>query len=59
MVSDIDEKNLDFAKRNISQNGLTTRVRPLLTTTANPLFPLDAFKFERCADVHRDYTESY
>ncbi|MCJ1249465.1 hypothetical protein MMC30_006689 [Trapelia coarctata] len=42
-VTDIDEKNLEYAKRNIIANGLKNRIRPLKTEPNGPLIPLDAF----------------
>ena len=45
--ADIDEKNMSFAKRNILQNNLKSRIRPLLTKPNDPLIPLDAFGLER------------
>ena len=47
LLEDIDEQNMAFAKRNILQNNLQSRIRPLLTKPHDPLIPLDAFKLER------------
>ena len=38
---------MNFAKRNILQNNLKSRIRPLLTKPNDPLIPLDAFGLER------------
>ena len=45
--TDIDEKNMIFAKRNILQNNLKSRIHPLNTKPNDPLVPLDAFGLER------------
>ena len=45
--TDIDEKNMTYAKRNIVQNNLKSRIRPLQTKPTDPLIPLDAFDLER------------
>ena len=45
--TDIDEKNLTYAKRNIVQNNLKSRIRPLQTKPIDPLIHLDAFGLER------------
>lgn len=45
--TDIDEKNMNYAKRNIVQNSLKSRIRPLSTKPNDPLIPLDAFGLER------------
>lgn len=45
--TDIDEKNMNYAKRNIVQNSLKSRIRPLKTKPNDPLIPLDAFGLKR------------
>ena len=45
--TDIDEKNMTYAKRNILQNNLKSRIRPLQTNANDPLIHLDAFSLER------------
>ena len=44
---DIDEKNIQYAKQNILQNNLKSRIRPLQTKPTDPLIPLKAFGLER------------
>ncbi len=39
--TDIDEHSMDFAKKNIDANGLSKRVKLVLSTTESPLIPLD------------------
>ena len=46
-VLDIDEKNMTYAKRNILQNNLRSRIRPLLTKPNDQLVPIDALSLER------------
>ncbi|KAL8996206.1 MAG: hypothetical protein Q9169_004228 [Polycauliona sp. 2 TL-2023] len=41
-ITDIDEKNLSYARQNIQANHLESRIRPLLTSSSDPLIPLDA-----------------
>ena len=48
---DIDEKNLDFAKRNILANGLQSRIRPILTKPDEPFIPLDKLNLERRVSI--------
>ncbi|MCJ1259939.1 hypothetical protein MMC24_007778 [Lignoscripta atroalba] len=43
---DIDEKNMQHARRNIVANSLKSRIRPLQTTASDPLFPLDKLGLE-------------
>ncbi|KAL2037556.1 hypothetical protein N7G274_009668 [Stereocaulon virgatum] len=45
-ATDIDEKNLTYARSNISQNNLKLRVRPYQTNYNEPLIPLDAIHLE-------------
>ncbi|MCJ1223790.1 hypothetical protein MMC12_000433 [Toensbergia leucococca] len=45
-VTDIDDKNMQYARRNIIHNNLKSRIRPLQTTTKSPLIPLDALGIE-------------
>lgn len=45
-VTDIDEKNLTYAKRNILENNFKSRIRTLQTKPNDPLIPLDAFDLE-------------
>ena len=46
-VLDTDEKNMTYAKRNILQNNLQSRIRPLLTKPNDQLIPIDAFSLEK------------
>ena len=46
-VLDTDEKNMTYAKRNILQNNLQSRIRPLLTKPHDQLVPIDAFGLEK------------
>lgn len=46
-IADIDEKNLTFARSNIIQNSLKSRIRPFQTKPNDPLIPLDAIGLER------------
>ncbi|MCJ1370519.1 hypothetical protein MMC20_001732 [Loxospora ochrophaea] len=42
IATDIDEKNMHYARQNILSNDLQSRIRPLPTTPSDPLIPLDA-----------------
>ena len=44
---DIDEKNLTYARSNIIQNNLKSRIRPFQTKPNDALIPLDAIGLER------------
>ncbi|KAI4210523.1 MAG: hypothetical protein LQ349_009472, partial [Xanthoria aureola] len=46
-TTDIDEKNLSYARQNILANNLKSRIRPLLTDPNDPLIPLDALDLDR------------
>ena len=46
-IVDIDEKNLTYARSNIIQNNLKSRIRPYQTKLNDPLIPLDAIGLER------------
>lgn len=46
-MSDTDEKSMEFAKQNVQQNGLETRIKLLKTQNNGPLLPLDIMKIER------------
>ena len=46
-ATDIDEKNLEYARSNVIRNNLKPRIRPLRTKSTDPLIPLDALGFER------------
>lgn len=45
--SDIDEKNLHYARNNIMKNSLQPRIRPLKVKPDSPLFPLDDIGLDR------------
>ncbi|KAL6719793.1 hypothetical protein ACLMJK_001714 [Lecanora helva] len=45
-VTDIDEQNMESAKRNIVRNNLKSRIRPQLTKPHDPLIPLDILNLE-------------
>ncbi|MCJ1316847.1 hypothetical protein MMC15_002168 [Xylographa vitiligo] len=45
-ATDIDDVNLEYAKRNIVANHLRSRVRPLKTDPKDPLIPLDTLGIE-------------
>ncbi|KAI4105235.1 MAG: hypothetical protein LQ339_003566 [Xanthoria mediterranea] len=47
VATDIDEKNLSYARQNILANNLKSRIRPLLTDPNDPLIPLDALGLDR------------
>ncbi|KAL9103040.1 MAG: hypothetical protein Q9163_001870 [Psora crenata] len=47
IATDIDPKNLEYAKRNVLQNKLETRIRPVQTKPTNPLIPLDTLGLGR------------
>ena len=49
---DIDERNLNFAKRNIVENNLKSRIRPLSTQPSGPLVPLDTLGINRLKCDH-------
>lgn len=38
--ADIDDKNLQYALKNVSQNGLESRIRVIKTEPSDPLIPL-------------------
>lgn len=44
---DIDEQSMSYARRNILQNKLKSRVRPLLSKVNDPLISLDTLGLER------------
>ena len=44
---DIDDKNLDYARRNIVANDLRSRIRLLQTDPKGPLIPLDTLGVDR------------
>ena len=46
-ATDVDEKNLEYARSNIIRNKLKPRIRPLLTKPTDSLIPLDALGLER------------
>ncbi len=46
-TTDIDEKNLSYARQNILASNLKSRIRPLLTDSNDPLIPLDALGLDR------------
>lgn len=46
-IKDIDEKNLQYARQNILQNQLKSRIRPLLTTPTDLLISLDKLGLHR------------
>lgn len=46
-ATDIDEKNIEYARSNIIRNNLKPRIRPLLTKSTDSLIPLDALGLER------------
>ncbi|KAL8643146.1 MAG: hypothetical protein Q9226_008425, partial [Calogaya cf. arnoldii] len=45
-TTDIDDKNLSYARQNILANNLKSRIRPFLTKPNDPLIPLDALCLE-------------
>ena len=45
--TDIDEKNLTYARSNIIQNNLKSRIRPFQTKPNDALIPLDAISLDR------------
>ncbi len=45
---------MDYAKRNILQNNLKSRIRPLLTKSHNSLIALDALNLERSAPFSKE-----
>ena len=53
MRTDIDQRNLHFAKRNLAKNGFEKKVRLLETSSDGPLIPLDALGLERYASPLR------
>ena len=44
---DIDEKSIQFAKKNVQENGLQNRIKLLQTKPDEPLLPLDNMGIER------------
>ena len=50
-ATDIDEKNITYARSNIILNNLKSRIRPFHTKPNDPLIPLDAFGLERYASM--------
>jgi len=47
LVVDIDDKSLQFARKNVQSNGLQSRIKLLQTKPDGPLFSLDILGFER------------
>lgn len=45
--SDIDERNLRYARDNIAKNKLQSRIRPFKAKPDGPLFPLDEVGLDR------------
>ncbi|PVH88060.1 DUF890 domain protein [Cadophora sp. DSE1049] len=45
-ATDIDEKSLQFAKQNVQDNGLQSRIKLLQSQPEEPLLPLDKMGFE-------------
>ncbi|MCJ1478096.1 hypothetical protein MMC13_006771 [Lambiella insularis] len=43
---EVDQKNVEYAKRNILANNLKSRIRPLKTASDDPLISLGTFGFE-------------
>jgi 23S rRNA (adenine1618-N6)-methyltransferase len=41
VATDIDAKNLEYARRNVTSNNLETRIRPMPTKSDSPLVPLN------------------
>ncbi|KAL8761549.1 MAG: hypothetical protein Q9184_002343 [Pyrenodesmia sp. 2 TL-2023] len=46
IATDIDDKNISYARQNILRNDLRTGIRPLHTKPEDPLIPLDALGIE-------------
>lgn len=46
-TADIDEQNMEFARRNIIRNNLESRIRPMLTQPHGSLIPLDQVNLQR------------
>ncbi|KAL9607676.1 MAG: hypothetical protein Q9167_007436 [Letrouitia subvulpina] len=46
-ATDIDEKNLEFARKNVISNNLTARIKLQQTELFKPLIPLDTLGLER------------
>ncbi|KAL8922219.1 MAG: hypothetical protein Q9208_005298 [Pyrenodesmia sp. 3 TL-2023] len=46
IATDIDDKNISYARQNILRNDLTSRIRPLHTKPEDPLIPLDMLGIE-------------
>ena len=44
---DIDDKSIQFAKQNVQENGLQSRIKLLQTQPADSLLPLDKMKLEK------------
>ena len=51
-ATDIDEKNIEYARSNIIRNNLKPRIRPLRTKPTDSLIPLDALGLERCVSIN-------
>ena len=45
-TSDVDEKSLQFARKNVQANSLQERIKLLQTKLDGPLLPLDTMGFE-------------
>ncbi len=54
--TDVDEKNIEYARENVAKNGLKSRVRIVKTTQEDPLIPLKTISVERY--VHGLYSEN-
>lgn len=48
MVSEIDERSLQYARENVARNNLKTSVRLVKTKPNDPLIPLGALGLDRC-----------
>ncbi|KAK0513586.1 hypothetical protein JMJ35_003950 [Cladonia borealis] len=46
VATDVDEKNIEYARSNVIRNNLKPRIRPLRTKPTDPLIPLDALGLE-------------
>ncbi|KAI9868781.1 MAG: hypothetical protein M1813_004632 [Trichoglossum hirsutum] len=51
-AEDIDEKNLEYALKNVACNNLETRIKVTRSTPSGPLIPLDNLQLERYASLY-------
>lgn len=54
---DIDEKNLEYAKRNVKLNSLQDRIMLYASTSSGSLIPLDAMRLDQYVSYHKSINQ--